>query len=41
MIRKDDVYVGGFIICWFVGFLKMEGEDVDLRKKVYYLEFEF
>ena len=41
MTRKDDAHAGGFITCWPVGSSKMEGEDVDLRKKVYYLEFEF
>lgn len=36
MTRKDDAHAGGFITCWPVGSSKMEGEDVDLRKKVYY-----
>nr|XP_058966298.1 trafficking protein particle complex subunit 14-like [Pocillopora verrucosa] len=34
MTRKDDAHAGGFITCWPVGSSKMEGEDVDLRKKI-------
>lgn len=30
MSRKDDVYVSGFIMCWFINFLKVKGRDVDL-----------
>lgn len=34
MSRKDDAHAGGFISCWPISSSKVEGQEVDLRRKV-------